>query len=91
MRHDSEDLFDSDPYLENIHDTQEIMDIYLQRPVSLAGMKFGLWFCEAHELVDQDLALSITNIEARRVLVAKKYTHLSLQPLKNFNAQRKER
>lgn len=91
MKRDPSDLFESDPYLENIHDTQEIMDIYLQRPAVLAGLKFGQWFCRAHSLEDRNLELSIANTEARRILVAKKYTHMRLQPLNDFNHQSKEK
>lgn len=67
-------------------DTCEISAIYMSRHQHHARLSLGQWFNLAHSLKDNDLAFAVTALEAKRIIVRKHYTHLSLEPLMHFNA-----
>lgn len=73
------------------HDTQEIADIYMQRPVSLQCMSLGVWFSKAHGLNDEDLERSASGSETKRLIVFKGYNVLSLDVLRSYNARETRR
>jgi hypothetical protein len=77
-----------------VHDTQEIMDIYMQRPRSLTWQSLGLWFAKAHCLktklgrgMESDALgeFGMFTIQTRRFMVEHKLTHLPLEPLLAYN------
>lgn len=68
------------------HDTFEITEIYLQRPVSISSLALSKWFCLAHGLHDWNLLQAASLGDCKRQMIDKKYTFLSLEPLRQFNA-----
>lgn len=73
------------PAPKQVFDTQQITDIYMQRPVSIQTMRMGAWFAGAHCLQDWELKHCVGTSEARRHIIAKGYNCLSLEPLEAFN------
>ncbi|SRR5258706_11132769 len=69
-----------------ILDTQEIMDVYMQRPKCLYSMSLGLWFAAANCLNDKVLrGFGIFHLQTRRYLIEMKYTHLPIESLQAYN------
>lgn len=69
-----------------ILDTQEIMDVYMQRPKCLYSMSLGLWFAAANCLDDKKLRdFGIFTLQTRRYLLEMKYTHLPIESLRAYN------
>jgi len=69
------------------HDTFEITEIYLQRPISLRDLKLSQWFCLAHGLQDWELQNAASLGDCKRQMLNKGYVFLSLEPLKKFNKE----
>lgn len=69
-----------------VYDTQEIMDVYMERPKELSYMSLGLWFAKAHNLEDKQLRdFGIFTIQCKRYMIANKLTQLPIERLKEYN------
>lgn len=81
-----------------IHDTQEITDIWMQRPKSLVWQSLGMWFAKAHCLESSTslhhdfhsdykelLDFGIFTMQTKRYLVSRGLTRLPLKPLELYN------
>lgn len=75
---------------DRIHDTSEITDIYLARPTWQANQSLGVWFCNAHGLVDADLKLSASGQLTKKLMWMRNYTKFPIEPLLKYN-QSKEK
>lgn len=70
---------------DRVHDTAEITEIYLVRPTWMAKQSLGIWFCNAHGLVDTDMKLSASGMLTKKLMWMRKYTMFPLEPLLRYN------
>lgn len=70
---------------DRVHDTAEIVDIYLVRPAWQAKQSLGIWFCNAHGLVDADMKLSCSGQLTKKYMWMRNYTKFPLEPLLRYN------
>ena len=71
----------------SIPDATDILDLYLQRPASIAHFGMGLWFMRALQLGDSELYYMVRNHEALKYLKSQGYLEIPdvLIQLKHFN------
>lgn len=73
-------------------DILDVVDVYMQRPVAVAHIGLGDWFCRACGIVQRDLIYSTTK-EAKRIINEQ---HIPFErdlavTLRNFNKQHEEK